>query len=434
VAPEIVAAIGIGAVIVLLFLGVPVAFSLILVGFLGYAYLTTIPAALFQLSSGLFHWLFDYTFTVLPLFVFMGVIVANSRISPRLFGFANSWVGQLPGGLAMATIGGCALFAAVSGSSTATSATMCKVAHPMMEAYRYKPELSAGCVATGGTLGILIPPSLGLIIYSMISETPLGGLFMAGIIPGVLHAVLYMIVIMVWCRIDPAAGPPGPRSNFRDKLRTIGGTGEVLAIFALVMGGIFFGFFTPTEAGAVGVAGVLIIAVSRRMLTWKQFLESIWDTLLITGMLTLLFAGGVVFAKFIAVSRLPFELAHWVAGLEVHGLLIMIAILLIYFITGCLMDMMSVLIITIPIFMPIVAIQGYDPTWFGVAVVVMIEMALVTPPIGLNVWTTAGLLPHIGMDKIFKGILIFLIGDFLIMALLLAFPQIALFLPSLMTR
>lgn len=430
--PPVVGIIGTLGVLILMALRMPIALALILVGFSGFAYLTSPGAACLHLASGTFAHVFDYIYAVIPFFVFMGAIVSNSSISERLFDTAYKWVGQFRGGLAMATIVGCALFAAVCGSSTATSATMCRIAFPEMERYKYKPALSAGSIGTGGTLGILIPPSLGFIIFAILTETSIGDLFMAGIIPGIIHASLYLIVIIVWTSLDPGAGPSGPAVGIRQKLASLGGTGEILVLFSLVMGGMFIGWFTPSEAGAVGAIGALIIALSRKMLNWQQFTTALKETLQIAGMIILLVVGGSMFATFIAMSRLPFELADMIVRLPFPPLGIMLAILLSYFVLGCLMDLMVLLMISVPIYFPLVLALGFDPVWFGVITVVMIEIALITPPIGLNVWVVSGMIKHIPMETIFKGVLIFLSADLALVSLLVAFPQITIFLPSLM--
>lgn len=430
--PLIIAIIGMAVVLLLLFLRMPIALALILVGFSGFAYLTSARGACSQLAAGTFSHLLGYTFTVIPLFVFMGAIVSNSGISQKLFDTAYQWVGQFRGGLAMGTIGGCALFAAVCGSSTATSATMCRLAFPEMERYKYKPELSAGCIATGGTLGILIPPSLGFIVFGIITGTSIGKLFMAGIIPGIIHTFLYLILILAWGRLDPKIGPPGPATSIRQKLASLGGTGEMLVLFSLVMGGLFTGWFTPSEAGAVGAAGALAVAASRRMLNWQQFKVALTETMRVTAMITLLIVGGAIFASFTAVSRLPFELAELIAGLHVPPLVTMLAMLFSFLIMGSVMDLMIIMLVAVPIYFPLVLALGFDPLWFGVISVVMVEIALITPPIGLNVWVIAGMLKQVPMETIFKGVLIFLIADLTLVALLVAFPQIALFIPNLM--
>lgn len=428
----IVGVIGILAVILLLFLGMPVGLGLLLVGFVGFAYLGGVGAAGVSLASQILESVSGYAFTVLPVFILMGTICAYSGMGDRIYETGYKWMGQLRGGLAVATMVGCAGFAAVSGSSFATAATMAKVAFPEMEKRKYVPELSAGSIATGGTLAILIPPSTGFIVYALITEQSIGRLFMAGIIPGLIHVSLYIAVIAVWARVRPNAGPPGPRSSFREKMSSLGGTVEIFVLFALVLGGLFFGFFTPTEAGAAGAFGAIAIALIRRTLNWKQFVAALKESLGSSAMIILLVMGGFVFARFAAISRLPFELADWVVALPLPPIGILGVIMASYVVLGCIMSTVAMIFITVPIYFPIILALGYDPIWFGVMIVLVMEISMITPPIGMNVWIIAGELPHIPMERIFKGVLIFLIADITLVVILLAFPQVALFLPSLM--
>lgn len=431
--PLLVGVLGIVVVLVLLFLSMPVGLSLALVGFAGFAYLKTLGAAGSIMGSQILENIHGYTLTVIPLFILMGSIAANSKIAERLFNTAHKCLGSLPGGLAISTIGGCTGFAAICGSSFATAATMCKVAFPEMERYEYKPELSAGCIASGGTLGILIPPSTSFVLYGLITELSIGKLFMAGIVPGVIRAVLFVAVILIWASLDPAVGPAGPKVEFKEKLKSLTGSVEAVILFLVVFGGLFMGWFTPTEAGAAGAAGILLIATARRFITWPQFLTSLRETVRTSAMLIFLIVGAMIFARFIALSRLPFELANTVGGLPVPPIVIMVVILLSYIILGCIMDTLSMIVITVPIYLPIIVSLGFDPIWFGVIVVVVMEIAQVTPPMGVIVWIVSGMLPHIPMGSIFKGVLIFLIADVPLIILLVAFPQIALTVPGLMS-
>lgn len=431
--PLLVGILGIVVVLVLLFLSMPVGLSLALVGFAGFAYLKTLGAAGSIMGSQILGNIHGYSLTVIPLFILMGSVAANSKIAERLFNTAHKCLGSLPGGLAISTIGGCTGFAAICGSSFATAATMCKVAFPEMERYGYKPELSAGCIASGGTLGILIPPSTSFVLYGLITELSIGKLFMAGIVPGIIRAVLFAAVILIWASLDPAVGPAGPKVKFKEKLKSLTGSVEAVILFLVVFGGLFMGWFTPTEAGAVGAAGILVIATARRFITWPQFLTSLRETVRTSAMLIFLIVGAMIFARFIALSRLPFELANTVGGLPVPPIVIMVVILLSYIILGCIMDTLSMIVITVPIYLPIIVSLGFDPIWFGVIVVVVMEIAQVTPPMGVIVWIVSGMLPHIPMGSIFKGVLIFLIADVPLIILLVAFPQIALTVPGLMS-
>lgn len=430
--PLVVGIIGVVAVLLLLFFKMPVGLVLALVGFAGLSYLHSVEAASVILTNKIYETATDFTYTVLPLFVLMGEIAANSGISDRIFATAYKWFGHVPAGLAVATMAGCAGFSAICGSSVATSVTMCKVAFPEMEKYNYKPELSAGSVSIGGTLGILIPPSLPFILYAVLTGESIGKLFIAGIVPGIILTLLYIAVILIWSQLDSNLGPRGPVVGIREKLASLSGTGETLALFCLVMGGMFVGFFTPTEAGAVGAAGAILIASARRMLSWKQFLRSLSGTVRTTSMVMLLMVGAMVFCVFVAMSRLPAELAGWIAGLPLPPLAILIVIIVGYLILGCIVDTLVMILVTIPIYFPLVLALGFDPIWFGVIVIVTMEIGLITPPVGLNVWVIAGMLKHIPMWTIFKGVSVLLIGDLILVTLLVAFPQIALFLPSIM--
>lgn len=431
--PEVIGIIGLVIVIVLLFLRMPIGLVLILVGFLGLAYLSSVKAAGIAVATTLFDIATHYSFTVIPVFVLMGAIASNSGMSQRMYDCLNKWIGHIRGGLAIASIGGCAGFAAICGSSAATTATMCKVAFPEMDRYGYKPELSAGSIATGGTLGILIPPSLGFIIYAIITETSIGKLFIAGIIPGILHASLYMIVIMVWTWRDPSVGPPtGTAVSIQEKLVSLKGIVETLILFIVVIGGLYTGLFTPTEAGSLGAAGAALVALARRSLTWKQFLAALSDTVSTTAMLILLMTGGFVLSRFVALSGVAQELASFIAGLPLSPIAIIGIIILTYLLLGCVLDVLTMIVVTVPIFFPLTLTLGFDPIWFGVLIVVIMEIAAITPPIGLGVWLVSGMLPQIPMQTIFKGVLIFLSADLAIVTLLVAFPQLALFLPSTM--
>lgn len=423
---------GLIVVLVLLFLSMPVGLTLALVGFAGFTYLSSLGAAGSIMGAVIYDNLHGYTLTVIPLFVLMGTVAANSGIGKRLYNTAHKWLGHLPGGLAISTIAGCAGFAAISGSSFATSATMCKLAFPEMERFNYKPALAAGSIATGGTLGILIPPSLSFVLYGLITGESIGKLFLAGIIPGIIHAILYIVVIFAWARIDPSVGPPGPAVKLREKFLSLSGSLETALLFFLVLGGLFFGFFTPTEAGAVGAAGSLLISWSRRMITKGHFVDSVIESVRISAMVIILILGAMIFAKFITLSHLPTELANWIASLALPPVAVVAVMLLSYIVLGCIMDTLAMIILTVPIYLPVITALGYDPIWFGVAIVVMMEIGMITPPMGVNVWIISGMIKHVPMETIFKGVLVFLIADITLVIILLVFPQIALFIPRLM--
>jgi len=332
----------------------------------------------------------------------------------------------------MATVGACAGFAAVSGSSVATAVTMGTVALPEMERYKYDPRLATGCIAAGGTIGILIPPSIGFVLYGILTQQSIGKLFVAGFIPGVLEAIFYIITIYVLCKRNPLMGPPAPRTSFVEKMFSLKGTWGVLALFVLVIGGIYLGVFTPSEAAAIGAFGALLFALGRRKLGWQGFKSSLVDTAESSGMAIGILLTAMIFGYFLAVTRLPFELADVVAGLPIPPLGVLLLILLIYMVLGCVMPALAMIVLTVPIFYPLAMAVGYDPIWFGVIIVRVMEMAQITPPMGITVFVIKGVAKDIPMYTIFRGIFPFLIADICEIALLIAVPQIALFLPGLM--
>lgn len=336
--------VGIIGIIVLMFVllsGMPVAFGMFLVGFLGVSYLLNWDAALFIIVTVLWDTFASYTLFVIPLFVFMGQIAFNSGISGRIYHTAYKWLGQQPGGVAIATIGGCAGFAAICGSSPATAATMGTVALPEMRKYHYDLALAAGTVAAGGTLGILIPPSVVLIIYGIMAEESIGKLFVAGILPGILLSFLFIVAIYIICRRNPRLGPAGPQTTFREKVASFPGTIEMLLLFGLVIGGLLVGWFTPTEAGGVGSAGALLIGLARGGLPWQAFRRALMDTMRTACMILLVVAGAIVFGRFLTLSRIPLELAEWVTKLPAPPLAILLIVLFVYFMGGCFMDALS---------------------------------------------------------------------------------------------
>jgi tripartite ATP-independent transporter DctM subunit len=362
----------------------------------------------------------------------MAQICFVSGFSKDLYNLAAKWLGHFPGGIAMATVGACASFAAISASSVATAATIGLVAIPEMKKYRYDPALATGCVAAGGSMGVLIPPSGILILYGVISETSIGKLFIAGIIPGVIEAVFYIIAIIILCMWKPHYGPRGPSSSFTEKVAAFGSCGEIFCLIALVLGGLIIGWFTPTEAGAVGAAGAILISLFRRRINWQKLWRAFTSTLKTTGMVFCILIGALIFKYFMAVTTIPFWLADFVTELPVPPLAIMGLIVLVYIFLGCIMDAAAMILLTIPIFLPTAINLGFDPIWFGVIIVAVTEIAMITPPIGMNVYVIAGVAPDVPLQTIFKGILPFLIADFCRLTLYLCVPAVVLFLPSIM--
>lgn len=423
----------VGCVLLLVLLAgsMPAAFAMAAVGLVGFAIIVSPGAALSMITADLYETVSSYSLTVIPLFVFMGQIAFHTGISRRLFNTAYKWLGQLPGGLAMATVGACTTFGAICGSGPATAATMASVALPEMKRFKYSMELGTGAVASGGSLGMLIPPSVVFIVYAIMTEQSVGKLFIAGIAPGLLIATLFCLTIYVNCKLRPHLGPAGPPTTLREKIVSLKGVAETLALFVLVMGGMFFGYFTPTEAAAVGAAGSLVIAVAKRQFSWQMIARSLQETIRTSCMVLIIVAGAVMFGHFLAVTRIPFELASWLAGLPLPGWTIMAFIILFYLVAGCFVDALALILLTIPIFFPVVTELGFDPIWFGVIIVVVTQMGVISPPVGVNVYVVSGIARDVPLQTVFKGALPFLGALVVAAAILVAFPQICLFLPDL---
>lgn len=424
--------IGIAVLLIFLFLGMPIGFVMALLGFLGFAYLSSWEGALGMLRTVPYSSVADYGLSVVPLFVLMGAFCYYAGLSKDLYDTAHAWLGQLPGGLSMTTVGACAGFAAISGSSIATAVTMGTVALPEMRRYNYDPALATGSIAAGGTIGILIPPSMALVVYGIITEQSIGRLFLAGFIPGILEAVFYIITIYIVCKIHPHWGPSAPKTSLWQKITSLKNTWIVLALFLLVIGGIYFGVFSPTEAGGVGAFGAFIFALARRRLTWRQFVDSLVDTAKMTAMIFTILVGAMFLSYFLAVTRLPNEMAGMIIALEMNRYFILAVILFLYIILGCFLDPMAMIMITLPIFLPLIISMDFSPIWFGILVVRVSEIGMITPPVGLNVYVIKGVAKDIPMQTIFKGIIPFLIADIFHVALLVAVPSLSLFLPGLM--
>ncbi len=435
--PTFIGITGIIIMILMFLTRMPVAFVMATVGFVGFSCVISPDAGLVLLSRNIYETFDSYSLTTIPLFILMGQLGFNSGISKRLYDAGYKFMGSVRGGLAMATVTACTAFGAVCGSSPATAATMATVGLPEMKRYGYDDELATGSVASGGGIGMIMPPSVVLIIYGILTEQSIGALFVAGIFPALLVTVLFIICIYIRCRISPEQGPPGEHFSWPEKLKALLGLGETLIIFTLVIGGIFIGLFTPTEAAAIGAFGMLIIAIARRQITWKGFVKSLMETLRTSCMVLMLIAGAVIFGKFLAVTRIPFEIAGWVSGLEMSPVLVMAVIIGIYFIGGCFMDALAFVTLTVPIFFPVVMELGFDPIWFGIIIVMVTEMGVITPPVGINVYVVYGvaknvLKEEIPLEKIFKGIFPFLLAVILGVIILIMFPSIILFLPNLM--
>jgi len=430
--PEVIGAIGICVFLILLVLRVPIAFSFAVVGFLGYGYLRSFNASLSLFALIPYTWGTKYTFLCLPLFILMGLFAATSGITRDLFDAGQKWLGRFPGGLAQATIAGSTAFAACTGSSMAAAVTMGHIAIPEMKRYDYSPELATGTVAAGGTLGILIPPSVGLVIYGIIAEQSIGKLFIAGILPGLLICLLYMAQIYLRCRLNPKLGGRSVAISRKERLLSLKGIWGVLAVFALVMGGIYGGLFTPVEAGGVGAFATLSIAFFRGKLNWGNFTSALASMGQIVGMVFMIFIGAMVFSIFMTASGIPRELSNSISVLPLPRYGILALILLMYLPLGCLLEPMSMLVLTLPILLPTLQALQFDLIWIGILVVLMMEIGLITPPVGLNCFAIKGVAPDVPLETIFRGVLPFVFVHILGVILIVVFPQIAMFLPNVM--
>jgi tripartite ATP-independent transporter DctM subunit len=424
--------IGIIALVVLLYSKMPVGFAMGFVGLIGFGYVVNFNASLSLLARDVWDVFSSYNLTVIPLFVFMGQIAFYAGISRRLYDSAYVLLGHRRGGLAMTTVGACAGFSAICGSTNATAATMATVALPEMKRHGYDMGLATGTVAAAGSLGILIPPSVIFIVYGILTEQSIGKLFAAGILPGILLCFLFLITIHLRVRKNPSLAPPGPKTSFSEKFRSFTGVLETFMLFALVMGGIFWGFFTPTEAAATGAFFTLLIALFRGQLSFRGFSEAVADTTKISCMIMVIVTGAVIFGHFMAITRIPFELAEYVGSLPLPRHAIMGMIILVYLVGGCFMDALAMIMLTIPIFFPVVQTLGFDPIWFGVVIVLITEMGVITPPVGINVYVVYGVAKDVPLEKIFKGVFPMLLALLVCNLILILFPQIALFLPGLM--
>jgi len=434
--PTLIGIMGI-IVMVLVFLSrMPVAYVMAMVGYLGFSIMVSGKGGLALLSRSFYEVFSSYALTTIPLFILMGQLAFHSGISRRLYDTAYKYLGSTRGGLAMATVAACTAFGAVCGSSPATAATMATVGLPEMKRYKYADQLATGAVASGGGLGMIMPPSIVLIVYGILTEQSIGQLFVAGIIPAILVTILFIISIYIRCRLAPEQGPPGERFPWRQRIKALTDMSETLAVFVLVMGGLFIGLFTPTEAAAVGAFGVLAVSFIRRQLTWEGFVSSLYETLRTSCMVMMLIAGAVMFGKFLAVTRIPFNIASWVGGFDLPPFMIMAFIILVYFLGGCFMDALAFVMLTIPIFYPVVIDLGYDPIWFGIIIVMITEMGVITPPVGINVYVVYGVarnvIGEVPLESIFRGIIPFLLAVVAGLIVMFLFPQIILFLPNFM--
>jgi tripartite ATP-independent transporter DctM subunit len=429
--PEIAGALGLIALVFLLFIRMWIGAAMALVGFVGYAYILGLKPAFAVIAQIPFTTIAWYPMSTVPLFIFMGIILFRSGIGTNLYEMAYSWLGHLRGGLAMATIIACAFFAAITGVSSPAAITMGKVAVPEMRKRHYDDSLATGSIVCAGTLAFLIPPSMAFIIYGILTEQSIGLLFIAGFLPGLLLTGLLLGTTALITAINPTAGPAGPKAEWKERLHSLKGTWHTIVLFLIVLGGIYGGVFTPTEAGAIGAFGAIIITAISRRLTFKTLLESLLEAAQTAAMVFLMIIGAYILMKFLAISKLPMMLSETVAALPLHPMIIFAGIIVMYIFLGMFLDIFSAVIMTIPVIYPLVLKLGFDPLWFGVIVVIVCEMGLVTPPVGLDVFVLSGAI-DVPLNTIFRGVAPYLLAMIICIALLVMFPQIVLFLPNTM--
>jgi C4-dicarboxylate transporter, DctM subunit len=429
--PMTIGVIGIVLLILITFSRMSIGMVMGLVGVAGFAYMRGLDPALGLLRTVPYTTFADETLSVIPLFLLMGAFAFQSGMSENMYRTVYVWLGRFRGGLAMATIAGCSLFAAISGSGIATAATMGKVSMPEMEKYNYHPRLSTGCLAAGGTIGILIPPSVILLLYGILTEQSIGKLFVAGFIPGIIQTIFYFFVIAGLTRLNPELGPRGERFNFREKMIALKGIGEVVTLFVLVIGGLYLGVFTPTEAAGVGAFGAFLCMVFRRRLTWDSFKTSLFQTCSTTGMLFLIILGAMLLNYFLSVTRLPFELANLVTELNINRYYIFAIVVVMMMFLGAIMDELAIMLLTVPVLFPVMMQLGFDPIWFGVMITKLMGLGMILPPVGINVYVIAGV-TGAPMGTIYRGVMPFVIADTIQIVIMTVFPQIITFLPNLL--
>ena len=429
--PATIGILGLVACLLLFLVRMPIGFAMALVGAAGSCYLISPKAGFSMLAMDAFETATAYTYTVLPMFVLMGSLAFQTGMGSRLYSSFNKLLGHYNGGLAFAAIAGCAGFGAICGSTTATAAAMGSVTISEMRRYHYDDTLSTGCLAAAGSLGVLIPPSNIFIIYGILTGQSIGKLFISGIVPGIMLSILFCLAIVIVCWRNPQIAPRGPRIPKRERILGMVDGIEFMSVFFLVMGGLFSGFFTPTEAGAAGVASVALVSLIKRELTWRRILDSFSDTARLTGMIMILVIGGMVFGHFLALARLPIMASEWLNSLPFPPWIVLLMIMCMYLIAGCFMDSLAMIILTVPIIYPAILRLGYDPIWFGVLIVLVVEMGVITPPVGVNVYVIKGVAEDVPLEKIFRGIYPFLLALIVNALIIMLFPNIVTFLPNL---
>ncbi|MEL7564359.1 MAG: TRAP transporter large permease [Dehalobacterium sp.] len=422
---------GIAGLLVLLATGMPIGIAMSVVGVIGFGALASMDAAIGLFGIVPYATCASYTLSVLPLFILMGEFAFRSGLSSELFTAFHRWIGFLPGGLAMASVAGCAGFGAICGTSPATAATMGTIAIPEMKKYRYSPSLATGAVAAGGTLGIMIPPSMGFIMYGVVTENSIVKLFTAGMLPGILLASMFCGTIWYIVRKDPGKGPAGPRFTIKEKMAVLKLTWGIIALFVIMIGGMLIGLFTATEGAAVGAFGSLLFMIGKRKMSWKNLSLALLETGKVASMVFVIMIGAYLFGYFLTATKIPVFVTGVLTGLPLPPTMVLICILVFYMFLGCIMDALAMIVLTVPIFYPTVIALGYDPIWFGVLIVVIMEQALITPPVGMNCYIIAGVDPETPLEKIFTGIGPFWVTMLIFVVILILFPQIPLLLPNL---
>lgn len=430
--PEMVGVLGVVLLIVLFMLRVQIGIALLLVGLAGYTYLTRVNVGLAQLGMSSYGTTASYNMSVMPLFILMGMLLSFSGLGRDLYRAMNSWLGRIRGGLAIATVGACAIFAAISGSNNATTATMATVALPEMRRYNYNPKMATAVIAAGGTLGVLIPPSVILVLYGGLTNEPIGKLLIAGLIPGLLQMLLFMATIYLQVRIDPTLAPLSADTERIGKLESLIKIWPVLLVFSISIGGIYFGFFTPTEGGGVGAAGAFLLALISKRLSFKALKDALDETLRVNAMIFLILIGATIFGQFFAVTKIPMEAASFIGGLHISRYLIVAGILVVYLILGCFMEGIAIMVLTVPIIYPIITHLGFSGIWFGVVLTMMLNIGALTPPVGISVYVMSSFAKDVPMQDIFRGVMPLLASMIFCVILVTIFPQIITFLPSLM--
>ena len=430
--PVMVGIAGIIVLTILLIIGMPIAYSLAFVGFAGISFITNPYVALPTLVKSFYSTFTQYSFTVIPLFVIMGEFASLCGLSKGIYDVADKWLRRLPGGLGIATIGACSGFAAICGSSVATAATLGRVALPEMERYHYSSKLATGSVAAGGTLGFLIPPSIGFVVYGILTEQSIGKLLISGFLPGFLLAGSYIAIIVIWAILRPEDAPASSEKvTFIEKIVSLKSVWELIVSFILVMGGMYMGIFTPNEAGGVGAFFLFVVTIFKGKLTWPNLRSALQETAKISIMIFMILAGAYVFTYFMALTMIPMTLAGWLANLALSKYIILAIMLAGYLVLGCFLDATSMMVLSLPVIFPAILQLGFDPIWFGVVSVLMMEAGLITPPLGLNIFVISGV-ANVPIEVVFKGASFFLLAILVVVILVTAFPQIALFLPGMM--